>query len=86
MPDDDIWDMVAFLGKLPTLTPARYKAEVAASGGHSHGGGEMDGDEHSGHEASAHSMEEGAAKAQPHHDESESHHDHEEKAEDKPAR
>lgn len=38
MGDEYIWDMVAFLSKLPTLTPAQYAAEVGASDGHSHGG------------------------------------------------
>lgn len=38
MSDADIWDLVAFLGKLPGLTPEQYKAEVAASSGHSHDG------------------------------------------------
>lgn len=40
MQDSHIWDLVAFLDKLPTLAPAQYEAEVAASGGHSHGGEE----------------------------------------------
>lgn len=40
MEDMYIWDMVAFLHKLPALSPEQYQAEVAASGGHSHGGGE----------------------------------------------
>ena len=93
MPDGDIWDLVAFLSKLPTLTPAQYEAEVAASGGHSHSGGEMSGHEHSGNESNAHGMDESAVKAQPHHDEaqphhdeSESHHGREDKAQDQPAR
>ncbi len=40
MEDDYIWGMVAFLQKLPDLTPDRYNALVAASGGHRHGGTE----------------------------------------------
>lgn len=40
MEDEYIWDMVAFLRKLPTLSAQQYAEEVAASGGHSHGGGE----------------------------------------------
>lgn len=40
MADEYIWDMVAFLNKLPTLSAEQYAAEVRASGGHSHGGGE----------------------------------------------
>lgn len=52
MEDAYIWDMVAFLSKLPTLSAEQYAQEVAASGGHSHGGGESmgrshaDGEEH----------------------------------------
>ena len=40
MEDQYIWDVVAFLRKLPSLSVEQYQAEVAASGGHSHGGGE----------------------------------------------
>lgn len=40
MEDDYIWGMVAFLQQLPKLDAAAYKALVASSGGHSHGGGE----------------------------------------------
>jgi len=40
MDDTYIWNMVAFLQKLPTLTPAQYDTMVDSSGGHSHGGGE----------------------------------------------
>jgi mono/diheme cytochrome c family protein/ketosteroid isomerase-like protein len=40
MEDQYIWDVVAFLRKLPSLSVEQYQAEVAASSGHSHGGGE----------------------------------------------
>jgi len=40
MEDDYIWGMVAFLQKLPALDAAEYRALVASSSGHSHGGGE----------------------------------------------
>lgn len=40
MPDDDIWNMAAFLQALPKLDETRYAALVGASEGHSHGGGE----------------------------------------------
>lgn len=50
MEDKYIWDMVAFLRKLPALTAEQYKAEVAASGGHSHGGGETTDQSHDGDE------------------------------------
>ncbi|HKS56545.1 MAG TPA: c-type cytochrome [Steroidobacteraceae bacterium] len=52
MDDAYIWDLVAFLRKLPSLTAEQYKAEVAASGGHSHGGGESA--EHSHEEGEEH--------------------------------
>lgn len=40
MSDDYIWNMVAFLQRLPKLDAGQYKALVATSGGHDHGGGE----------------------------------------------
>jgi mono/diheme cytochrome c family protein/ketosteroid isomerase-like protein len=61
MEDQYIWDVVAFLRKLPSLSLEQYQAEVAASGGHSHGGGESadhhshDGDEVSGSAPHSHS-------------------------------
>jgi mono/diheme cytochrome c family protein len=42
MDDRYVWGMVAFIQKLPSMTPAEYRAMVAASPGHSHGGGETD--------------------------------------------
>ena len=62
MEDEYIWDMVAFLRKLPDLTAEQYADEVRASGGHSHGG--SDSTEHD-------------AGAEPH-EESEGGHSHEE--------
>jgi mono/diheme cytochrome c family protein len=46
MQDEYIWNMAAFLQKLPTLDEAQYQAWVAGSGGHSHGGGETGGHAH----------------------------------------
>lgn len=40
MEDEYIWNMVAFLKKLPTMKSEEYSTLVASSGGHSHGGGE----------------------------------------------
>ncbi|WP_368563801.1 cytochrome c [Pseudoxanthomonas sp. UTMC 1351] len=40
MQDEYIWNLAAFLQELPKLDPEQYKAMVAQSGGHSHGGGE----------------------------------------------
>lgn len=38
MDDAAIWDLVAFVGVLPTLSPQQYRNEVKASDGHAHGG------------------------------------------------
>ncbi len=50
MEDEYLWGMVAFLRQLPDLDPEEYQQAVAASEGHSHGGGESVGptaaDEH----------------------------------------
>ena len=46
MQDEYIWNMAAFLQALPKLDAARYRALVASSGGHSHGGGETAAHEH----------------------------------------
>jgi mono/diheme cytochrome c family protein len=40
MADSYIWEMVAFLQKLPDLDEEAYRALVASSGGHQHGGSE----------------------------------------------
>lgn len=40
MEDAYIWNMAAFLQRLPSLHAKGYAALVARSGGHSHGGGE----------------------------------------------
>ncbi len=42
MDDEYIWGMVAFMQKLPGMSADEYRAIVAASPGHSHGGGETD--------------------------------------------
>lgn len=44
-----IWDMVAFIQKMPSLTADQYAALVESSDGHSHGG--LDGDNHHGEAA-----------------------------------
>jgi hypothetical protein len=36
MNDEHIWNIVAFLRKLPELTPAAYEGLVASSSGHKH--------------------------------------------------
>lgn len=38
MSDGDIWDLVAFVDALPAMGAGEYRAWVAASDGHSHGG------------------------------------------------
>jgi mono/diheme cytochrome c family protein len=40
MEDEHIWGMVAFLRRLPDMSPERYREMVAASVGHSHSGQE----------------------------------------------
>lgn len=44
--DEAIWDMVAFLQTMPTMTADQYAALVASSDGHSHGGLESDSHPH----------------------------------------
>jgi hypothetical protein len=53
MDDRYLWGMVAFMQQFPGMTAAQYSAQVSASDGHSHGGGETDvggGDPHAGHD------------------------------------
>lgn len=38
MDDEAIWDLVAFLQKMPSMSPDEYKTLVDASDGHSHAG------------------------------------------------
>lgn len=40
MGDEYVWGLVAFVRKLPELTPEQYHELVEASGGHHHGGAE----------------------------------------------
>lgn len=40
MDDEYIWNMAAFLQRLPELSAQQYETLVASSGGHDHGGGE----------------------------------------------
>jgi mono/diheme cytochrome c family protein len=67
MSDEYVWNMTAFLQRLPKLDEAAYRALVASSGGHSHGGGESDGHVHGAEPHDEH-----------HHDDA--HNDHEETA------
>lgn len=54
MDDAHVWDLVAFLGRLPSLDAQGYRELVARSDGHSHGGGEsMPGHDHEGGHAHA---------------------------------
>ncbi|QQP97224.1 c-type cytochrome [Lysobacter enzymogenes] len=49
MDDAHVWDLVAFLGRLPSLDAQGYRELVTRSDGHSHGGGEsMPGHDHEG--------------------------------------
>jgi mono/diheme cytochrome c family protein len=51
MEDRYVWGMVAFMQQFSTLSEAEYRSQVAASGGHAHGGGET---EVGGHDARGH--------------------------------
>lgn len=53
MADPYIWGMVAFMQKLPELDAAQYRALVASSAGHQHGGGETEMHNHEGQHGSA---------------------------------
>lgn len=60
MDDEYIWGMVAFMQKLPGMSADEYRAMVAESPGHSHGGGETDvGGGHDEGEAAAHAQPDG---------------------------
>jgi mono/diheme cytochrome c family protein len=88
MDDSYIWNMAAFLQKLPSLDAAQYRAMVIHSGGHSHGGSESGGHEHMGDgDASGHHHDDAdehdhahEAGASDEHHEDESDHDHAESA------
>jgi mono/diheme cytochrome c family protein len=54
MDDEYIWGLVAFLQRLPDLDAGEYAAAVAASEGHSHGGGETGATRDHEHDASEH--------------------------------
>jgi len=58
MADEYIWGIVAFLKRLPALTPDEYHELVEASGGHHHGGGESD--EHEEQEEHEHDEQSGS--------------------------
>jgi mono/diheme cytochrome c family protein len=61
--DESIWNLAAFVQALPKLDAARYAALVEASGGHSHGAGDMGGMDHDhdhDHELDHHHDHEGA--------------------------
>jgi mono/diheme cytochrome c family protein len=47
MSDEHIWNIVAFVRKLPELTPDVYRELVASSEGHKHDGGENETHHHS---------------------------------------
>ena len=65
MDDAHVWDLVAFVKQLPRLTPDQYAAAVAASDGHSHGGGEAMGHEHPVGAADAHPGKAASQETQP---------------------
>jgi mono/diheme cytochrome c family protein len=73
MDDRYVWGLVALVQQLPDLDAAQYRALVASSGGHSHGGGETP----------AHHHDE--AMGEHHHDEAMPEHHHDEATHDEPA-
>ena len=78
MGDVYIWNMAAFLQKLPELDAAEYQALVASSDGHSHGGGETLGHGSSGDASGDHATHDhapAADAASDHHDMADHHHD-----------
>ena len=60
MADEYVWNMAAFLQRMPTLDPQQYRQMVASSGGHSHGGGESE-SHHSGDPIAGHQKAGGTA-------------------------
>jgi len=69
MGDPYIWGMVAFLQQLPELDARQYRALVAASSGHQHGGGESDLHNHEGqHDGASDDHPAGETPGAGHHD------------------
>ena len=66
MQDEYIWNMAAFLQRLPRLDAAGYQALVASSGGHSHGGNETAPHEHADGAPDDHHAAPAAAAPHPH--------------------
>ncbi len=78
MNDEYIWNMAAFLQKLPDLDADEYRALVASSGGHSHGGGETMAHSDGAGDDDHHSRDNHAATPDTtggHHDTADNHHD-----------
>lgn len=65
MDDRYIWDIVAFLERLPSLDAQQYQAMVNASGGHQHGGGETDHQGGSHHDSVPEAHHEGGRHSEP---------------------
>ncbi|SEQ37768.1 Cytochrome C oxidase, cbb3-type, subunit III [Azotobacter beijerinckii] len=65
MADQHIWELVAFVERLPSLDAEAYRSLVASSSGHRHGGGESLSQGHGGshHEDSAPAAGQGEAPA-----------------------
>ncbi|MEZ5566043.1 MAG: cytochrome c [Gammaproteobacteria bacterium] len=76
MDDESIWGMVAFIQKLPSLSPAAYHTAVETSGGHSHGGPEDDADDHDHDHDEAHDHDNGNDHDKGHDDDHEHEHEH----------
>jgi mono/diheme cytochrome c family protein len=57
MDDESIWNLVAFLQKLPQMDDQQYDQAVGNSGGHSHAGGHETGGQDAEHGTEGHVME-----------------------------
>lgn len=66
MDDGYIWNLVAFVQALPAMTQDAYREAVAASDGHSHGGGESGAHDQGGGMMDDDHHEPGAAEVHPH--------------------
>lgn len=61
MTDGDIWNLVAFLDRLPEMTPEQYQSLQDSGTGHSHGGEAMHDSEQMHQESQPHEHEHGKA-------------------------
>jgi mono/diheme cytochrome c family protein len=72
MEDSYIWDMVAFLREMPSMSAEQYATAVRGSEGHSHGGGESSGE----HEQAEDAQESSSREEHSHDDSKSAPHEH----------